>query len=140
MQPALQRTAPGASLFSRSKVRLNPGSKISEPREQYGSLLTQGLLRGVALLVLLHFVAVLLMASQPQWHLATHADADDAHHHCAVTLITGGGLDIAPAIVIPVASQAFDHAPAPVGRELRLEPAHLLRSVLEHAPPRFLPV
>lgn len=100
-------------------------------REARGSLLT----RGVALVVLLHFVAVLLMAAMPEWHLAAHADADDGHHQCAVTLMASGGLDVVPGVVLPEARLAFAEAPMVAMRDERPRSAHLERSVLEHGPP-----
>src|ERR1022692_4145023 len=53
-------------------------------------------LRVLAVAALFLFLALLAFAALPELHQIFHADAKDAHHHCAITLLTHGQVD-APA-------------------------------------------
>ena len=92
--------------------------------------------RCVAAFMLLLFLSVQLLAAVATWHHALHADAESHEHQCAVTLLTSGQMDCAPAAVAvpaPVATveahQTFSESP------LALTPC---RRLAGRAPPRFV--
>lgn len=45
------------------------------------------------------FFVLLAFASSPALHQAIHADANDAYHHCAITALTHGQVDVPTANV-----------------------------------------
>ena len=53
-----------------------------------------GLLRAGAVGALLLFLFVLALNVSPQLHLAFHHDSDEGQHHCAVTLLHSGQVDV----------------------------------------------
>ena len=63
--------------------------------------------RCVAAFMLLLFLGVQLLAAVPALHRAVHHDAASSEHQCAVTALTSGQIDCAPAVVavpVPVAT------------------------------------
>jgi len=48
------------------------------------------------------FLVLLAFAASPALHQAMHADANDAHHHCAITALAHGQVD-APTVDISTA-------------------------------------
>ncbi len=51
-------------------------------------------LRAVAVAVLCLFLALVALATSPALHQVLHADANDPGHHCAVTHIAKGHVDV----------------------------------------------
>ena len=51
-----------------------------------------GFPRAIGFAVILHLLAVVWMAASPALHSATHADASEPDHACAVTLFDAGNL------------------------------------------------
>ena len=89
--------------------------------------------RGVAAFMLLLFLGVQLLAAVLTLHRAVHHDASSSEHQCAVTALTSGQIDCAPAAVAvpaPVATveahQTFSES------SLALTPCRLLAG---RAPP-----
>jgi hypothetical protein len=56
--------------------------------------------RVVAVVMLFLFLFVLACAVSPGLHRAIHKDADQADHHCAITVLAGGQID-SPSGAIP---------------------------------------
>lgn len=74
--------------------------------------------RIVAVLMLLLFVSIQLLAMWSAWHHELHDEAGSAEHQCAVTALTGGHIDAAPAVAVvsaPIVSfeahQTFSESP-----------------------------
>ena len=63
-------------------------------------------LRASAAVATLLFLSLLALASSSALHRALHADAQDAHHHCVITMLAQGQMD-APVADI---STALPHA------------------------------
>ena len=49
------------------------------------------------------FLVLIAFAASPAFHQAIHTDANDAHHHCAITALTHGQVDV-PIADIPTAA------------------------------------
>ena len=79
-------------------------------------------------------IAILAMAACPSLHMWLHHDAGDADHHCVVTAVANGQLDVVVASILSVvlvaaktdARWTFEHVAPPCSGFY----------VLEHAPPR----
>jgi hypothetical protein len=79
-------------------------------------------------------IAILAMAASPSLHHWLHHDAGDSDHHCVVTAIANGQLDLAVAGILSVVLIA-----AKSDARRTFEPVAQPCSgfyVLEHAPPR----
>ena len=60
-----------------------------------GALLGASSARGaVALVALLHLFALITLAASPSLHELIHHDSDSCDHECAVTVFTGGHVDL----------------------------------------------
>ena len=80
------------------------------------------------------FFAVVISAL-PQLHEQIHSATGSPSHECAVTLLTGGNYQHAPAPTISLAPPAPPTAFVHVLARFELVTAHLEFSLLEHAPP-----
>jgi len=91
--------------------------------------------RAIALLLVVHLLAVVVLAALPRLHEAVHADAEHEDHQCAVTLYHHGGYSNALPDALPLGGVSW--APlvyqAPVS--VWVPCPFLLGSILEHAPP-----
>jgi hypothetical protein len=90
--------------------------------------------RAVAVVLLLHLVALLAMAASPSLHKAFHHHADESDHVCAVTMFTQGGADAPLSVTLVIAVTPVllvVLSPRPVW----VEKLFLVLRVLEHAPP-----
>ena len=90
----------------------------------------------VAAFLSLAFLWVLALTASPQLHELVHADAGQAEHICAVTLIASGNLDHsapAPLVTVPASVVLLSHIPALTPQWV--ESPFLSACLLEHAPP-----
>ena len=69
--------------------------------------------RDVAFLLLLLYGLLAAFAASPALHEAIHTDAKGADHHCAITVLTQGHIDL-PLCDVPACSISVwcDYAPA----------------------------
>jgi hypothetical protein len=89
----------------------------------------------VAAFLSLAFLWVLALSVSPQLHERIHADAEQAGHSCAVTLIASGNYEhVMPKPVFAAERPTFGKAILPAVTTLRVT---LFRgaALLEHAPP-----
>jgi hypothetical protein len=77
----------------------------------------------------------LVLSALPQLHEQIHAPTGAPNHECAVTLLTSGNYQHAPAAPISLAPPAPPASFVHVVSSFQLVNAHLEFSLLEHAPP-----
>ena len=66
-------------------------------------------LRAVAAVATLLFLVILAFAASPGLHQAIHHDANDSHHHCAITMLAHGQLDApTPDVFAVIASERVE--------------------------------
>lgn len=93
--------------------------------------LGQGLAGGFLLAL---FGVSLALASSPALHKLAHADADQADHACAATLILSGGNDLPLGAAVPLLLPAAIE-PAPQLSPVLVPPLFLTAYLHEHSPP-----
>lgn len=94
-----------------------------------------GFPRAIGFAVILHLLAVLWLAASPALHSATHSDASEPEHACAVTLFEAGTYH-APTTHADFAALSelrFVERIEPLIE--RIAAARFSLGVLEHAPP-----
>jgi hypothetical protein len=84
--------------------------------------------------LLLHLLAVMVMAVSPELHDAVHNDADEPTHECAVTLFASGCDDVVGIVVIVAAILKVVET-RPVPRRVWIEGIFRVLRIWEHAPP-----
>ena len=90
-----------------------------------------------AMVVMVHLLIVLAMASSGGLHKCLHDHADEPGHECAVTLILSGGYDTVVPDIVPVDVESLPPLePVTVPAVDVPVPSHLIGGVLAHAPPR----
>jgi len=60
------------------------------------------------------FLVLIAFAASPALHQAIHTDANDAHHHCAITALTHGQVDVPSADISAVAPNECIQPSCPV--------------------------
>lgn len=90
----------------------------------------------MAVLLLAHLLAVLILAASPRLHRWVHADADDDDHDCAVVLFLHGDGNAGPApLIVPTGvGPATEFVPV-VPRTEFVPSVFAANRVFEHAPP-----
>lgn len=94
-----------------------------------------GLLRVGAFGALLLFLFVLALQASPQLHHAFHHDSDEGEHHCAITLLRQGQVDVPAPVVVVIPPQTWIELPALVTVSIFSSPVELLPA--GRAPPVF---
>jgi hypothetical protein len=84
--------------------------------------------------LLLHLVAIMVMAVSPELHDAVHDDADQPTHECAVTLFASGCDDVVGVVVIVEAILKVVETRR-IPRQVWIKGIFRVLRVWEHAPP-----
>jgi hypothetical protein len=95
--------------------------------------------RVVALLALLHLIALITLSASPSLHELIHHDADSADHDCAVTVFVGGHLhfDFSGPLIIRLPEKQIAPSSIAEFQSEQLGSIFLGSCPLEHAPPRL---
>jgi hypothetical protein len=91
-----------------------------------------------ALTSLAAFLFAITLAAAPGWHTHLHADAANAQHECAVTVVGSGKFqlgDAAPAVRVPIGSTGL--TTVATLRPQWVPSLFHCASIFEHAPPVF---
>lgn len=89
----------------------------------------------IAALVALCVLLASLMGASPELHGLVHHDSDHADHHCLVTAMTDGGMDVTVIVPVIVSAQVTQVQRVKLLHSVWVRPLFLCAGLLEHGPP-----